>query len=236
MAIGTSACVPASHVGVGGAAAGGSAASAGFASAAGSTTLDGDSAGGGGGGGGGAGAEPSGAAGGDAAGACPSVSDQGYEGRLYLENQDDVVQALHPFFQLVRLSSSRVELSRVKLRYYFTSEGSGPAATECFWVTGDACSYTQFRIAESTPSTATATHFVELSFPNATTSFGLEDLEVRVGLHYGNQNLRQTNDYSFDATPNVAAPSTVPYRTWSRVTAYIDDELVWGREPCAATD
>lgn len=214
--------------GAGGAGGGAVAASAGFAGASGSMSAAGSGAGGGGAG------QSAGAAG--TAAVCPSVSDRGYEGRLYLENQGEIVQALHPFFQLVRLDSSSVALNRVKLRYYFTGEGSGPATTECFWVTGDACSVALLRIAELTPSTANATHFIELSFPDAETSFGLEHLEVRVGLHYGNQNLRQTNDYSFDATPNVAPPDELPYRKWSRVTAYVDDELVWGREPCLATD
>jgi hypothetical protein len=183
-----------------------------------------------------AGTGESGGAAGDSTGACPSVSDQGYEGRLYLENQADIVQAIHPFFQLARASGNSVELRRVKLRYYFTNEGSGPVTTECFWVTGGACAAALLRVVELTPSTASATHVLEVSFPEATTTFGLEDLEMRVGLRYGNQNLRQSNDYSFDAAPNFAAANEFPYRTWSRVTAYIDDVQVWGREPCSSAD
>jgi hypothetical protein len=166
--------------------------------------------------------------------ACPQGSGKDYTLGFYPETQQDITQDVHPFFEVLSLSGDAVALSRIKIRYYYTREAEGSETGSCFWVTGDRCSLVHFAFADLVPSTPTASRMMEVSFSGTkSASLGLEPVEVRTGFTVNHANLKQSNDYSFDPAPSSAnAQGAFPYVAWDHVTLYVDDQLVWGTEPC----
>lgn len=164
---------------------------------------------------------------------CGSKTDGAFRVAFYPENKGAVEQEIHPFFRLSNASGQPVALSRIKIRYYYTKDSSGTEVGRCFWVSGNLCTAAVFRFQDLAPPTATANRLMEVSFPAATASLEAELLEVRTGFAIAQHNLTQTNDYSFDPTSaSLVTPGVFPYRDWDRVTLYVGDLLVWGKEPC----
>lgn len=168
---------------------------------------------------------------------CHQGTSRDYQLKFYSENQGDIEQELHPFFELLSANGKSLPLNRVKLRYYYTKEADGSELGSCFWVTGDRCSLVKFEFSDLVPATSNANRVMEVSFSDSTVAVGLTPLEVRTGLTVNHANLEQRNDYSF--LPSASAlvkggPAT--YSVWDHVTLYVDDELVWGAEPCPSND
>ena len=179
--------------------------------------------------------EAAGAAGSSADGkpACHHGSGTEYLLKFRAENQGGIEQELHPFFEVQGVNGKSVALSRVKIRYYYTKEVDGSERGSCFWVTGNLCSLVNFEFSDLVPPTSTANRVMEVSFAASNALVGLTPLEVRTGLTVNHGNLEQNNDYSFlSDAGKPPGPETISYRAWDRVTLYVDDELVWGSEPC----
>lgn len=187
------------------------------------------------GGAGGAGGEVTGNAG---APACPSAVNQGFELLIYPEppsGQLDATTDPHPFFEIVNQTGHLVAASRLKLRYYYTKEVTGPEVGTCFWLTGgENVADVSFDFRNSVPATRTADRFMEVSLARSTSQIGTTPFEVRTGFHTVTSELfTQTNDYSYDsdAAP-LPSSGLFPYRASSKVTLYLDEQLIWGSEPC----
>ncbi len=142
------------------------------------------------------------------------------------ELNQQVTQEIHPFFQISGASAA-LNLSALSIRYYFTNESTVAEAGTCYWVTGDRCNLVRLTWHDLPQPTANATRYLEVRFVDSAGLMGIEPLEVRVGFTAGQRTLVQGNDYSFNAQglPDVYAP-------WSRAALFVDDELVWGAEPC----
>ena len=216
-------------------ASGGSAASAGSAGSA-SDFASGDSPAASSSAGNDSGSTPGGSAtvnGGGSAPACASGTDGLLQLSLFPDVRTETAQELHPFFEITGRGVP-VALERVSIRYYFTNESTAPESASCYFVTGNRCDAVAFDFGAVANPTATATRYLELRFrPGTQLSAGLDPIEVRVGFAAGYQVLRQSNDYSFDSaanTPSSAVP--LPYKSWTKVTLYVDDALIWGSEPC----
>lgn len=167
---------------------------------------------------------------------CGEAATGDLELRYFPELRAAEVQEAHPFFQLVpQEAAAPLLLSQIKIRYYFTNEFREDERATCYWVTGDRCALVEARFYDLLDPTGDAGRYLELTFPQGGDVTVLDDFEVRVGFRAGAMTLRQTNDYSFD--PEARAPTRdveFPYKTWRKATVYVNDKLVWGREPCGA--
>lgn len=134
--------------------------------------------------------------------------------------------AITPQFNVKNTGTTAVDLSKVKIRYYFTKDS---AADLTFW-----CDYAQIgrgnvegHFVSVDPSKGTADTYLEIGFkPGAGSLAAGAETGVIQGRFSKNNwtTFDQTNDYSFDST-NTA------FSAWTKVTAYQDGAKVWGIEP-----
>ncbi|MEN1988257.1 glycoside hydrolase family 6 protein [Paenibacillus hubeiensis] len=124
---------------------------------------------------------------------------------------------IKPYFNIKNTGNTVVNLSDLKLRYYFTKEGS--AAMD------SAIDYAQ--IGGSNIQRTFADGYVELSFTAGAGSIpaGGQSGDIQLRMYKTDwSNFDETDDYSYD-------PTKTSYQDWSKVTLYKDGSLVWGIEP-----
>ncbi|MGR6542261.1 glycoside hydrolase family 9 protein [Paenibacillus tundrae] len=134
--------------------------------------------------------------------------------------------AVTPQFNVKNTGTQAVDLSTVKLRYYFTKDGSGDLS---FW-----CDYAQVgaaniegRFVNVNPAKGTADTYLEISFKPGAGSLapGAETGVIQARFSKTNwSNFDQSNDYSYDATKTA-------FTAWNQVTGYQGGTQVWGIEP-----
>lgn len=124
---------------------------------------------------------------------------------------------IKPYFNIKNLGSTAVNLSDLKIRYYFSKEGS--AAMD------SAIDYAQ--VGGANIQRTFTDSYVELSFTSAAGSIqaGGQTGDIQLRLYKTDwSNLDETNDYSFD-------PTKTSYQDWNKVTLHQGGNLVWGMEP-----
>lgn len=136
------------------------------------------------------------------------------------------VNAITPQFNVKNTGTTAVDLSKVKIRYYFTKDS---AADLTFW-----CDYAQIgggnvegHFVSIDPAKGTADTYLEIEFKSGAGSLaaGAETGIIQGRFSKNNwTNFDQTNDYSFDSTQSA-------FSAWTKVTAYQDGAKVWGIEP-----
>ena len=164
---------------------------------------------------------------------CTSASTSDWELGYFPELRDATTVESHPFFQVTNRGAPTT-LDRIVIRYYFTKESPEAETAACYWVTGDRCSLAKLEFDDMLQPIASASRYLQISFPRASNVTVAGNFEVRVGFKTGSAPEVQTNDYSFDpdaAAHNGATP--FPYKRWLKTTLYLDGKLVWGTEPCA---
>ncbi|MCM3174393.1 glycoside hydrolase family 9 protein [Paenibacillus sp. MER 99-2] len=134
--------------------------------------------------------------------------------------------AVTPQFNVKNTGTQAVDLSTVKLRYYFTKDGSADLS---FW-----CDYAQVgaaniegRFVNVNPAKGTADTYLEIGFKSGAGSLapGAETGVIQARFSKTNwSNFDQSNDYSYDATKTA-------FTAWSQVTGYQGNTQVWGIEP-----
>jgi hypothetical protein len=154
----------------------------------------------------------------------PAASSLGLQ---YRNNDSNAANnAVMPQFNIKNNGTAAVNLSELKIRYYFTKDSSQALS---FW-----CDYAQIGSANvqgtfvtmSTP-TAAADTYLEISFtPGAgTIAAGGQSGQIQ-GRFAKNDwsNFNEANDYSYD-------PTKTSFADWSNVTLYRNGSLVWGMLP-----
>ena len=140
---------------------------------------------------------------------------------------DAANNAVMPYFNIVNTGTSAVDLSTLKIRYYFTKD-SAAAALNFF------CDYAQVGganvqgtfVTMSTP-TASADTYLEISFKAAAGSIaaGGQSGLIQTRFHKADwSNFNEANDFSFDATKTNLAD-------WSKVALFQNGTLVYGTTP-----
>ncbi|MEV6164584.1 glycoside hydrolase family 6 protein [Streptomyces sp. NPDC052052] len=125
--------------------------------------------------------------------------------------------------QLVNTGSAAVDLSTVKLRYWFTPEtGASTFSTNCdYAVIG--CSNVTSGVS-SAGSAAGASHYVEVGFGSGTLAAGASTGEIQLRLN-------KTDWSNFDETDDYSHGTNTAYADVSKVAAYVGGSLSWGTAP-----
>ncbi|WP_440118779.1 X2-like carbohydrate binding domain-containing protein [Paenibacillus sp. QZ-Y1] len=133
--------------------------------------------------------------------------------------------AINPKIKLTNTGTTALQLSDVKIRYYYTINGVQPQNFFCDWATAGTANVTgNF---SALPTTVTgADHVLEMGFKTAAGTLAAgQSTEIQARFSKNDwTNYTQTDDYSF-------APTQTAYVDWSKVTGYIGGSLQWGIEP-----
>lgn len=131
---------------------------------------------------------------------------------------------IKPYFNIKNNGTTAVDLSGLKIRYYFTKDSSQALNGVIDWaqvgnsniqvVFGD---YSGGENADS---------YVELSSSSSAGSIaGGQSGDIQLRIYKADwSNFSESNDYSYDSTKTS-------YTDWSKVTLYQNDTLVWGIAP-----
>ncbi len=148
--------------------------------------------------------------------------------QMYNANTQTSSNTIYPFFKIYNASSTSINLSTIKVRYYYTSDGLTGQTYTCDYAggTSNITSSTIGNIVSMTNQTSTANNYLEIYFTSTAGSLSPGAyIEVKGRItNTGYINYTQSNDYSFNPTAtNYAASSTV--------TAYVNEVLQSGTEP-----
>ncbi|MFE2280577.1 cellulose binding domain-containing protein [Streptomyces sp. NPDC059454] len=132
-----------------------------------------------------------------------------------------------PWFKVRNTGSTTVQLSQVKVRYYFKADT--PNATyrfACSWAVRG-CSAITGTVGTLAHPTATADRYLEIGFTASAGSLapGADTGDMQLRFHRSDwQTLRQNDDYSFNG-------AQTSYADWNKVTARLAGATVWGTAP-----
>ncbi|WP_240036835.1 X2-like carbohydrate binding domain-containing protein [Paenibacillus amylolyticus] len=133
--------------------------------------------------------------------------------------------SITPKFRLTNTGTTPLNLSDVKIRYYYTIDGSQPQNFFCDWAAVGSANITG-TFSSITPALPGADHVLEIGFKaTAGTLNAGQSTEIQTRFSKDNwTNYNQTDDYSFEGTHTS-------YADWSKVTGYVAGQLEWGMEP-----
>lgn len=136
-----------------------------------------------------------------------------------------VVNSLNPKFRISNSGSTSLSLANLKVRYFYTKDGSVAQSFWCDWSTVGSANVTGVFAGLSSP-TALADTYLEIGFTSgAGTLAPGASIEVQTRFAKTDwSSYNQANDYSFN--PNASG-----YVIWTKTTAYINGALAFGSEP-----
>jgi len=145
------------------------------------------------------------------------------------------VNQITPLISIVNGGTAAVDLSAVKVRYWYTEDGTQAQSYWCdYWgLRSDGqnnCSNVVATFVKMATPTTTADTYLELSFNTAVGSLAAGQSSNDIQSRFAKSdwsNFNQSNDFSFDATKTTATD-------WDHVTLYLSGTLVWGTEPGGA--
>jgi cellulose 1,4-beta-cellobiosidase len=135
---------------------------------------------------------------------------------------------IKPHFNIVNTGGSSVPLSELKIRYWYTREGTVGQNFFCDFsaITGGCNNVTGAFVQVSPPRTG-ADFYLEVGFNAAAGSIAAGGQSGEIQARFAKtdwSNYNETGDYSFD-------PTKTAFTDWDHVTLYRNGVLVWGIEP-----
>jgi cellulose 1,4-beta-cellobiosidase len=135
---------------------------------------------------------------------------------------------IKPHFNIVNTGSSGVPLSELKIRYWYTREGTAGQNFFCDFsaIPGNCSSVTGAFVQVSPPRTG-ADFYLEVGFNAAAGSIAASGQSGEIQTRFAKtdwSDYNETGDYSFD-------PTKTSFTDWDHVTLYRNGALVWGVEP-----
>ncbi len=143
--------------------------------------------------------------------------------QFYSSDKNKNTQGIHINFKIINTGAASIDLKKVKVRYYFTGEGTSPVRYASYYFSrGDK------NDVHGSPSSlkdaSGADRYMEIAFDTGDVLPGqaayVQGDLIKADWSY----FDQSNDYSFN-------PSDDTYADWGKTTAYISGVLAWGREP-----
>ena len=155
----------------------------------------------------------------------PPVVNSNLKVEFYNTNTQASSNSIYPKFLLTNTGSSPINLSEVKLRYYYTIDGEKEQTFWCDWSPVGSSNVSGKFVKLSSTATG-ADYYLEISFSSGAGNLAANtSIEVQ-GRFAKNDwtNYNQADDYSFNS-------SASNYTNWTKVTAYINGVKVFGDEP-----
>ena len=140
------------------------------------------------------------------------------------------INTINPRFKLINTGDAAIDLSAVKMRYYYTIDGEKAQQFWCDWSQAGSADVTGTFIKMPTPVTG-ADHYLEVGFTSAAGTLAVGqgiDIHARIAKSDWT-NYDQSDDYSFNKDAS-------DYEDWAKVTAYISGTLQWGNQVADAGD
>lgn len=145
--------------------------------------------------------------------------------QMYNKHRQDSTNTLSPWFQISNTGDTAVDLSAVKIRYYFTADGDQAQNFWCDW--SNVGSNNILATIDKMPvSMVGADSYLEIGFTSNTGQLEPgEKAELQCRIAKNDWSVySQTNDYSFNKNGNG-------YGDWQKVALYLNGELIHGIEP-----
>ncbi|MCL6606138.1 MAG: glycoside hydrolase family 9 protein [Paenibacillus sp.] len=153
----------------------------------------------------------------------------GGSGSIKVQQFNSTVSAtsstLNPKIKLVNTGTSAINLSDVKLHYYYTIDGEKDQNFWCDWSSVGSSNVTGTFVKPVTPMTG-ADSYLELGFTGGAGSLAAgASIEIQIRVSKTDwSNYTQTGDHSFNLADTA-------YTDWSKTTGYVAGALQWGIEP-----
>jgi len=145
--------------------------------------------------------------------------------QFFNSNKASPISQVYPQFKITNTGTNAISFSDIKLRYYYTMDDEGQQKFYCDWCTLPISSITGKFVKMPNPQ-SDADHYLEIGF-NTSTPFEAGSsivIQARFLKTQVDSSYNQNNDYSFN---NYATN----YVDWTKVTAHIGNNLVWGSIP-----
>ncbi|PJI07016.1 MULTISPECIES: X2-like carbohydrate binding domain-containing protein [Clostridium] len=143
----------------------------------------------------------------------------------YNGNTADSINTINPRFRLVNTGKTAIDLSKAKIRYYYTIDDEKAQVFNCDWSTVGSSNVTGTFVKMPVAKTC-ADYYLEVGFTKEAGSLAPgQSIEVQCRINRTDwSNYTQIGDYSL----NTASSN---YADCNNVTAYLSGELTWGMEP-----
>lgn len=140
-------------------------------------------------------------------------------------NTSASTNGVSPKFKLINNGTSAIQLSDVKLRYYYTIDGEKAQNFWCDWSSIGSANVTSNFVKLATSVTG-ADYYLEIGFTSSAGTLNPgQSAEVQARFSKTDwSNYNQANDYSFKSSGSQFADN-------EQVTGYMNGQLVWGIEP-----
>lgn len=140
-------------------------------------------------------------------------------------NTSASTNGISPRFKVVNTGDSAIQLSNVKLRYYYTIDEEKAQNFWCDWASIGSANVTGNFVKLETP-VAGADYYLEIGFTSSAGTLNPgQSAEIQARFAKTDwSNYNQADDYSFKASSNQFVNN-------EQVAGYMNDQLVWGIEP-----
>ncbi|GMK40787.1 hypothetical protein PCCS19_38430 [Paenibacillus sp. CCS19] len=145
--------------------------------------------------------------------------------QMYSGNTTSSINTIAPRVKIVNTGTTALDLSTVKLRYYYTIDDNKTQAYWYDWSSVGSSNLTGAFVTMSTPKTGADTYF-EIGFTSGAGTLApgaSAEIQIRIA-RTDWSNYTQTGDYSF-------SPAGSSYVDWTKMTGYANGALAWGIEP-----
>lgn len=142
---------------------------------------------------------------------------------VYMATDVTSTQQIKPRIRLYNESQDNINLSEIKLRYYFTLDGNAEGQTN----TVEWANIGSSNISSQIQNISGDAYYLELGFTSGAGSLTPGAyVHIENNLHQNDwgSTYDQTDDYSFDA-------SATSFKEWNKITGYQNDVLIWGITP-----
>lgn len=145
--------------------------------------------------------------------------------QMFSGNISATTNGVMPRFKLYNTGTTAINLSDVKIRYYYTIDGEKAQNFWCDWSGAGSANVTGTFV--KLPSAKTgADYYLEVNFTSAAGTLAAgQSIEIQARFSKSDwTNYTQTGDYSYEGSGSS-------YTDWSKATGYLAGNLAWGVEP-----
>jgi photosystem II stability/assembly factor-like uncharacterized protein len=145
--------------------------------------------------------------------------------QFYNQSTAATTNQIYLNIKLVNTGSSAIALANVKIRYYYTEDGTQAQNFYCDYTPVGSSNVNSTFVTMAAAKTGADT-YVEVGFNSGAGSLatgGNTTIQARIAKNDWS-NYNQANDYSFNSTATT-------YVDWTQVTGYVSGALQWGVEP-----